>query len=113
MYNNHTEEEVIDIVEENEHVVNQPVKERGPWKVFAIIGYIIGIVSLVSIFVPFVGSGMAVDGIIMSALGKKSESKRHLAKKGLTFSIVACAVNFVISIIIYVLYIVLILSQFE
>ena len=111
--NNNNTEEVIDIVEENEYVVNQPAKERGPWKVFAIIGYIIGIVSLVSIFIPFAGAGMAVDGIIMSALGKKSESKRHFAKKGLTFSIVACAVNFVISIIIYVIYFIFILSHFE
>ena len=43
--------EVIDIVEENK--TTKQVNERGPWKVFAIIGYMIGIVSLASIFVPF------------------------------------------------------------
>jgi len=100
MNNNEFKEEVIDIVDENTASSNQIV-DKGPWKVFAVIGHVFGIVSLVSLFIPFFSFGVAVDGIIMSALGKKSTTKREKAKKGLTMNIVACAVNFVYSMIMY------------
>ena len=105
------EEEVIDIVNENTQMPSNTKDDKGPWKVFAIIGYVFGIVSLASVFIPFFSCGLAVEGIILSALGKKSKTKKDKAKKGLTMNIVACVVNFVLSIIIYVAYIFAILNS--
>ena len=76
--------------------------DRGPWKVFAIIGYILGIVSLATVLIPFAGCAAGAEGIIFSALGKKSTNKNAKAKKGLTMSIIATAVNFVFTVVVLV-----------
>jgi hypothetical protein len=82
------------------------VNERGPWKVFAKLGHIFGLVSLIGVLVPFVSAALAVDGIILSALGKKSTVNRDKAKKGLTMNIIACAVNFVVSVVVSVIFLI-------
>lgn len=107
------EEQVIDIVDEGTQFTSKTTKDKGPWKVFAVIGYVFGIVSLASIFIPFFSCGLAVEGIILSALGKKSTTKNDKAKKGLTFSIIACVINFILSIIVYVLYIFALMNAFN
>ena len=101
------EETVIDVEEETTPVVEEATNEvkepRGPWKVFAIIGYVYGIVSLVSILIPFYSFAMAIDGIIFSALGVRSTVYNKKAKKGLTMNIISCVVNYIWSIIFYVI----------
>ena len=107
------EDEVIDIVDENTQFTPKTKKDKGPWKVFAVIGHVFGIVSLVSILIPFFSCALSIDGIIFSALGKKSTTKKDKASKGLTMNIVACAINFVISIIVYVIYIFVLMNAFN
>lgn len=74
--------------------------DSGPWKVFAIIGYVMGIVSLVLCFIPFFFFEI-IPGIVFSYLGKNSSSKRMFADKGFIFNIVAIILN-VVSFFIFI-----------
>ena len=91
------------VIEEKAVVESYDNEDNGPWKVFAIIGYVYGIVNLVMMLIPFVSFAAAIDGIIFSALGKKSKKQHKYAKTGLTANIVACAINYVWSIVFYIL----------
>lgn len=103
-------EEVATVVEDTP-VVNKTQEPRGPWKAFATVGHILGIVSLSFVWFPyFVCCSIGVYGIVFSALGKKSIKNNQKAQKGLVMSIVATTVNFVLTILIYV--IIILASEF-
>lgn len=92
------EKEIIN----EEVVINKPVSERGPWKAFANVGNILGIVSLATMWIPFlVCCSYGIYGIIFSGLGVRSSSQNKKAKSGLAKSIVATVINFVLTIVIY------------
>ena len=91
-------EEAAPVVEENN--TNVVVKERGPWKIFAILGYVFGIISICGCVIPGFGISFGVYGIVFAALGKKSLSANVKAKKGLTLSIVATVINVVVVFLI-------------
>lgn len=92
------EKEIIN----EEVVINKPVSERGPWKAFANVGNILGIVSLATMWIPFlVCCALGLYGIIFSGLGVRSASQNKKAKAGLAKSIVATVINFVLTIVIY------------
>ena len=102
------EEPVVVCVNEN------PSKEeRGPWKNFAKIGNVFGIITFVFCFFPilnFVSLCLGQFGIVFSALGKKSTNHRGKANVGLVFSII----GFALGIILYYIYlIVLELSLYD
>lgn len=105
------EETVIDVEEETASVVEEVSTEakepRGPWKAFAIVGFVHGIVALACILFPFFSFALSIDGIVFSALGKKSIAKREKADKGLSMNITACIINYIWSIALYVIIIVL------
>lgn len=89
-------------IEEVENAEQEPVKSsKGPWNAFALVGFILGIVSFVGSFV-IIGMEIAIPGIIFSALGKKSEdeNKKAKASKGLKLSIAALIIGIVMSIIL-------------
>ena len=89
------EKEIIN----EEVVINKPVSERGPWKAFANVGNILGIVSLATMWIPFlVCCSYGLYGIIFSGLGVRSSSQNKKAKAGLAKSIVATVINFVLTI---------------
>ena len=94
------EKEIIN----EEVVIDKPVSERGPWKAFANVGNILGIVSLATMWIPFlVCCSYGLYGIIFSGLGVRSASQNKKAKAGLAKSIVATVINFVLTIVIYVI----------
>ena len=93
--------EVIDVTNQQPTVVDACKEPKGPWRAFAIIGYVLGIVDLVLLLVPFFSCIVSVFGIVLSALGKKSINKRRFARTGLTCNIIACAVNYVWTIIFF------------
>lgn len=67
------------------------------------IGHIIGIVTLILAFVPYVNlisSEVAIVGIVFCILGKKDKSIKRKCKKGLKLSIWAL----VLSIVLYIVY---------
>ena len=99
------------IVDTNKSNTNEVVKERGPWKVFAIVGYVLGIVSICGCFIPGFGS-YGLCGIIFSILGKKSLSAKDKAKKGLILSIISSAIGIIIPLLILLLALLISLISF-
>ena len=71
------------------------------YKVFAIIGYVVGIVSLCLVWVPFIFYG-SIPGIVLAKLGERNEAKNREAKKGFVMCIVATAINVVLTIVFFI-----------
>lgn len=94
---------------ETVEVVSEPVdftkEPRGPWKSFALVGFILGIVSLAMSWIPLVGfifsMVLGITGIVLSSLGKRSVINHSKAKTGLTLSIISLPVGF-ISYIVFI-----------
>lgn len=59
----------------------------------ALAGMILGIISMVAWLLPFVGLPVSVVGLILSALGRASVSRRTMATVGLVLSILALALT--------------------
>lgn len=116
-----SEEETVEVVEEGEEKVvfvdenkervevNTPVysnkAERGPWKTFAKVGQILGIVFICLSVIPalnYISLIFSEIGIVLSALGLKSKENKGKATTGLVLNIVA----FVLSIILYFVYLI-------
>ena len=99
---------------EVDEFVAEPVAENednGPWKVFALVGFILGIVSLAgSLFMAGLGTG--VPGIVFSILGKKSNNpdKQEKAAKGLKLSIWGLIISTVVYIILIVVFTILVMN---
>lgn len=96
--------------DENNIINEQPKQSPKIWNIFAKIGYIGGIICFIVSFIPYFSlyaSGMAIDFIVLSALGKKSTIPEYYkkAKKGLGFSIAGT----IIGIVIYILFIAIII----
>jgi len=76
-------------------------QQADPRKGFAIAGLVLGIVSLVLFWVFYLGIPVAIVGVIMSVLGRRSTQNRTMATVGLVLSIVAivlslCIVGFIV-----------------
>lgn len=93
----------------NSDIVVEEVKVQSVPKcftVFAKVGYIIGLVSFIAAFIPFLGylslaSGPA--GIVFSILGEKDTSLVAKCKKGLRLSIWATVLGFISYILIIII----------
>lgn len=73
------------------YVAPYPVSEPG--SALAIAGFVLGIISILTSWFPFFGIVMPIVGIVLSALGRRSVSKRLLATIGLVLSIIAVAIS--------------------
>lgn len=71
--------------------------EKG--KTQAIIGLILGLVSIVAWYIPLIGFPVTVCGIIFSSIGMKSQTNKGKAIAGLTLSIIFLVVTIVNSIL--------------
>lgn len=71
--------------------------EKG--KTQAIIGLILGLVSIVAWYIPLIGFPVTVCGIIFSAIGMKSQTNKGKAIAGLTLSIIFLVVTIVNSVL--------------
>lgn len=85
-------------------VAEEP-KQPKVWRVFSIIGKVLGIVSISICWIPFMlGFSLGIPGIVFSCLGKKyhtPETDKNF-KVGLTLSIIGL-VGSLLSYIIYVI----------
>ena len=85
-----------------------PVVEetKGPWKVFAKLGKILGIISFIWSFIPFFGLYSyitSIPGLVFGILGKKYKKNGKGVKTGLGFNIAAmiiAIVAFVVAIVV-------------
>ena len=64
----------------------------------AMVGFILGLTSIIAWFIPLIGFPVTVCGIIFSALGLKSNN-RTKAVAGLTLSIIFLVVTFINSML--------------
>lgn len=66
-----------------------PDQNRG----LALAGLILGIISLIAWIIPIFGFPFAIVGIILSALGRRSFTRRRMATWGLVLSIIGLALT--------------------
>ena len=100
--------DVVEVVDEEKVVFvkekpQQNNVDRGPWKVFAKLGNVLGVLSFIFSFIPFLNFFSLIisePAIVFSALGKKSKNHRGKANVGLVFGIL----GLVFGIIMYVVY---------
>ena len=74
--------------------------DRGPWKVFAKLGNILGVLSFIFSFIPilnYFSLMISEPAIIFSALGKKSIIHRGKANAGLVFGILGLVFGIIMS----------------
>ena len=91
--------------------LHQESEPRGPWRVFAIVGFVSGIVGLALAFLPIAGLAIGIEGLVLSCLGQKSIIQRKKADIGVGLNIAAIAVGFIWIIVFYSLLIPFIVSQ--
>lgn len=70
-----------------------PVRPLDQNRGLALAGLILGIISLVAWIIPILGFIFAIVGIILSALGRRSYSRRRMATWGLVLSIIGLAIT--------------------
>lgn len=78
--------------------VNVTKADKVVYKVFAIVSFVTGIVSLCLVWVPFIFYG-SIPGIVFGKLGESSTREKDKAKRGFVMSIVATAINIVWTIV--------------
>lgn len=74
--------------------------EKGPWKGFAVTGFILGIICLSTFIFVYPAIELGIFGIIFSALGRKSKVANGKATIGLVFSIVSFVLAIFVAIFI-------------
>lgn len=87
----------------NKDIKNEVIRSKGPWNAFAIIGKVLGIVSLSLSWIPVTGLiltlFLGLDAIIFSLLGKKSTTHYHQANTGIRLSIISILISTFIFVI--------------
>ena len=73
-----------------------------PGSALAIAGFVLGIIAIFTSWFPFFGLLVPIVGIILSALGRRSVSRRVLATIGLVLSIIALVISLIIIVLIFV-----------
>ena len=82
-------------------------QRKGPWNSFARAGHILGLISIITCWIPIIGffaCATGTVGIVMASLGKRSTEDAFLRKAsiGLTLSIV----GMIIGIVVYTLFLI-------
>lgn len=76
--------------------------EKG--KTSAIVGLILGLVSIIAWYIPLIGFPITVLGIVFSSLGLKSQTNKGKAIAGLSLSILFLVVTIINSALGVILY---------
>ena len=92
------EDDPFEKIEKKEETSVAASDDKMVYKVFAIISYVVGIVSLCLVWVPFIFYG-SIPGIVLGKLGESSATQKDKAKRGFVMSIVATAINIVWTIV--------------
>lgn len=65
----------------------------------ALVGFILGLCSIIAWFIPLIGYPVTIVGIVFSAKGLKSEKSKGKAVAGLVLSIIFLVVTLINSIL--------------
>ena len=76
--------------------------EKGPFKVFAIIGFVMGFISIILGFVPYLCI-FPLSGLAASIVGVFSKSRRGKAIAGIVLNSIGCIISAVM-IYLYIYY---------
>lgn len=90
---------VIDIIDEE---VKEEA-ESGPWRSFARVGHILGTIAIPTFWIISLGLAVGVFGIVFSAMGKKSKSRRSLAEIGFKRSLIGAILSLGFITLIYII----------
>ena len=91
--------------------LHQESEPRGPWRVFAIVGFVSGIVGLALALLPIAGLAIGIEGLVLSCLGQKSIIQRQKADIGVGWNIAAIVIGFIWIIVFYAVLLPFIISQ--
>ena len=95
------EDDPFEKIEKKEEASVATSDDKMVYKVFAIISYVVGIVSLCLVWVPFMFYG-SIPGIVLGKIGENSKSKGDQSKKGFIMSIIATSINVVLTIVFFI-----------
>ncbi len=77
--------------------------EKGPWKNFATTGFVLGIISICTLFMMSPAIMCGIPGIVFSALGKRSNVNNSKATTGLVLSILGTIFGVILPFLILIL----------
>ncbi len=83
-------------VKEGEVVQNQNTNNSG--NTAALVGFILGLCSIIAWFIPLFGYPVTIVGIIFSVLGLKSNIRKGMATVGLVLSIIFLVITLINSL---------------
>lgn len=75
--------------------------DNGPWKVFAIVGFALGIFSLCMSWFVYFSLLTGSTGLVFSILGAKSIRNGGKARAGIVMNAVAMAISFIATIVFF------------
>lgn len=84
----------------NEYFANKR-REAITKNVFAIIGFVLSIFSLLLCFAPIAGLMIIIPALILSIMGFGALSKEGYARAGLVMSIISLIINIIFTIVIF------------
>jgi hypothetical protein len=70
-----------------------------PGKGLAVAGLVLGIISLVFCFVPYIGFPVSIVGIFLAAFGRRSITRRTMATVGLVLSIIGLVLAVIFTVV--------------
>lgn len=82
-------------------------------RIFAIIGFVCGIVGLAICWCAGVGIFLNIPGLVFSNIGKISTTKAEYAKKGTKLNTIGIIVNAIISFISFIIWIIIMVLLME
>lgn len=81
----------------------RPIRQRKPFNVFALIGFIFGLLSILTLFTSGIGIVLSIPGLVLSIIGLVKSRKTRSGKGFAIAGLVLSAVTIVIFVLIIVL----------
>ncbi len=88
----------------NGSISNSNINNAEKGKTQAIVGLILGLVSIIAWYIPLIGFPITIIGIVFSSLGMKSQTHKGKAIAGLSLSILFLVVTIINSAMGVILY---------
>ena len=99
----HELEDIHDVTLDFTKKEEGPVADTGPYKVFAIVGYVSGFISLALCWVPFMFV-YSIIGLVLACLGTSSlnPERKNQARIGRNLSIIGISISIIVTLILII-----------